>query len=35
MIRMNKEPFAATVAHHTETENPDGRYLEVQGSGTG
>jgi hypothetical protein len=35
MIRMNKEPFAATVAHHTETVNPDNCCPEIQGSGTG
>jgi hypothetical protein len=35
MIRMIKLQLAATAVHHNETENPDNRYLEVQGSGTG
>ena len=32
MIKMIKNPFAASAAHKTETENPDNRCLDIQGS---
>jgi hypothetical protein len=35
MINNYRNLFAASAGRNTETENPDNRCLEVQGSGTG
>ena len=35
MIKTIRNSFAAFAAENTETENPDNRCLDVQGSGTG
>jgi hypothetical protein len=35
MIRMIKNPFAASAADNTKTENPENRCLDIQGGGTG
>ena len=35
MIKMIRNPFAASAAHHTETKNPVNRRREIESGGTG